>query len=206
MADELISAKDLNDSDVKFTKNVPEEADPDAQGAIDMPLGFHQVEIHDFVVALHHEWTRKHETYICHQLRPKLRIPEGCPFAGARCQDFIPMPMGDQTITTDMMNLWYNFLRAFGFSVIKGDSAPTGFHPKQLIGANAVVEIVNQVDQDGIPKTWPDGRNKTGVRFFGYHSLGKLKDLQQRDAVSPNGKKGTGASKAPATPSAGFTL
>jgi len=197
---EVLTASDVQDAQITFATNIPAGADPAASGAVDAPVGYHIFDITDFEIHPGHEWTRKSETYIAHQLRPQLTIPAGQPFAGARQIDFIPMPAAGQNVHVTMMNQWYNLLKAAGFEPPKGASAPEGFHPKKFIGVRVCCQVVLDVDRDKNVKLRDDGQPRTKIRFFGYHAAARHAELAAGQAkTAQNAAKPNGAKPAPPT-------
>ena len=202
MTDELITSEQLKDAPMQFATEVPTQADPDAAtGAIDCPVGYCRMKLASYVIEPDVEYTRKGETFVCHKLRPTLEIVEGEPYAGARTIDFIPLPMAGHTVSVDMMNQWYNFVRAFGVEVPRGAAAPQGFHLNQIIDKEAVVQIVVQTDRDGNKKINKDGRELRSPRYFGYHSIERYDELCRAKDKEPSTTK-----PAAKTAASGFSL
>lgn len=146
--------------------DAPEDLNPDARPFEDAPVGSHVMEIHDFEIVADQTFKVKGEQFILDQLRPKMRIIEGQPNAGAGIMDFIPMPTGP--MHTMLANRWANFVKRAGFNLPQGKLVPPGFHPKQLIGRRIRVDVEMLTNQDGTPKLKDNGEPRHGVKLFGY--------------------------------------
>lgn len=144
----------------------PEGTNPDVVAYMDAPAGDHLMEIYDFDIFADQTFRIKSEQFILDQLRPKMRIVEGRPHAGAGIMDFLPMPNGPMHVT--LANRWTQFLKRCGFDIPQGRLAPAGFHPKQLIGRRLLVKVEHSTGSDGELK-YKDNRDpRMGVKFFGY--------------------------------------
>lgn len=175
--------------------DAPEDLNADARPFEDAPPGSHIMEIHDFEIVADESFKIKGEQFILDQIRPKLRVVEGQPHAGASAMDFLPMPTGP--MHTMLANRWANFIKRCGFNLPQGKLVPPGFHPKQLIGRRVRVDLQIQTDADGNAKTKRNGEPLIGVKLFGYdYADSKAPATATATATTPKPATATAASKA----------
>lgn len=190
--------------DYELPENVaaPEGFDPDVEAFSDPPIGRHRFVIEGYDVAADHEFRIKGDTYILDQLRPKLRIPAGQPFAGASVMDFLPLPTG--AMHQILANKWGQFIKRAGFQLKPGQLKPEGFKLGQIIGREIAADIEQQTDAAGQPKFKANGEPLVGVKFFGYDypdTVGKQASPGQsaKNKATPAGGAKGGTNGEPAT-------
>lgn len=158
----------------------PTGYDSDASGFVDLPPGYHVVEVYDYDVEQNKDYRDENQNVVyLNQLRPKLRAPSGTPFAGATAMDFLALPTPGAQMPKLWANRWANFVRALGFQMPKTALVPEGFQLEDIIGKRCKVQIVQQTDKNDQPKLKADGTPQFGVRLFGYHTLSTPVQLAQ---------------------------
>lgn len=157
-------------TDYQFGETVaPQGFDPNARGYEDAPIGVHVMEVTDAEIVTGKEFKADGQSYWLNQLKPRLAIAAGQPYAGATAMDFLPMPTPGIAMPAKLANRWANFLHSLGFSMPKDQVVPAGFKLKDIIGKRCKVRIVQQTDSDGTPKFKPDGTPRLGPKYFGYY-------------------------------------
>ncbi len=144
----------------------PEGFNADSESYRDAPVGDHLMELVDFEVCPEQDFRIKGDTCVLDQLRPKFRIVDGQPDAGATVMDFLPMPSGP--MLTLLANRWGHFLKRLGFTLPAGQLLPAGFKLNDLIGKHCLVSVELATDGNGVPKLKNNGRPRMSVAFFGY--------------------------------------
>jgi hypothetical protein len=178
----------FKDQPMMFSTEIPQGATADASGFLDPPIGYNLYEIADFEIVMKHPHKDSKETYVAAQLRPRLRIPDGQPLAGATIMDFLPMPLAGETVSTRLMNRWLNFLKAAGFVMPNGPivvAAPPGFSPVHLKGKRLVAKTQYQTDADKQVMMTPEGSPRLQIAFFGYYPESRLAELRASAPAGP---------------------
>lgn len=147
----------------------PAGFDPNAKGYenIEKP-GNYVLEVDDFKICPNHPFRYKDEnkveqTWVGHQLRPMLVIPDGSPQAGASIMDFLPIPTkGAAPMPPQLANRWANFLRGCGFKVPQSAYIPPGFKIHDILKKRTGVRIEMR-DTDKGPRA--------SIKYMGYETV-----------------------------------